>query len=68
MAKKSKYSLDELKVLWPSYDKAKTMRVLRDGKWEVTESRGMIPGATRAEVIPLKQVRTFPEWLEDLEA
>ena len=68
MARKTKYSMEELKSLWPSYDKAKTMRVLKDGTWIVTENRGMIPGATKAEIVPMSQVKTFPEYLESLEA
>lgn len=68
MARKTKYSMEELKSLWPSYDKAKVMRVLKDGVWEITEGRGMIPGATKAEIVPMKQVKTFPEYLESLEA
>lgn len=67
MGRRVSYKIDELKALWQIYEQAKVLRVLKDGEWAVVA--GPMPsGATRAEVCAMKSHKSFPEWLEGLEA
>lgn len=59
------YSLDDIKAAWEQYDKARVLRVLKDGKWETLPAGSAITGGTRAEVVPMKKAKSFPEFLEE---
>jgi hypothetical protein len=63
------FSLTELKIYWDDYSAKKVMRVLKDGVWEVVpldKRNQSLIASTRAEIVPLKKVQTFPEYLEKL--
>lgn len=63
------FTLAELKVFWADYDTKKCMRLLKNGAWEVVPLDGRSQksiNATRAEIVPLKKTKTFPEYLESL--
>jgi hypothetical protein len=63
------YTHDELKVFWADYSQKKCMRILKDGSWLIVPmntQRQMHIAGTKAEIVPLKLVKTFPEYLEEL--
>ena len=60
-----RYTIADIEALWTEYRAAMAIRVLRDGKWDVslpTGAMGRIQG-TRAERVKAHTVMTFPEWL-----
>lgn len=62
------FTFAELRTYWKDYETRKVLRVLKNGKWENRPAGfGMKPiDSTRAELLPLKQVKTFIEYLEEL--
>ncbi len=63
------YSLPQLRVFWDDYQQKSVLRVLKDGKWTIQpmKNRGLphIEG-TKAELVPLKQVKSFVDYLEEM--
>ena len=63
------YTLPQIKERWEDYQKAKAWRVLRDGKWKVyLKHPNTTDGATKAEMILLKDKISFPKFLEMFDA
>ena len=59
------YTLPQIKERWEDYQKAKAWRVLRGGKWRVyKKAPDTTDGATRAEMIKLKDHISFPKFIE----
>jgi hypothetical protein len=63
------YSMQEIQRAWDAYSNKQALRVLKNGKWEVTVLNGgpmpRVSDAVRAETVPLKQVQSFPTFLEE---
>ncbi len=63
------FTMAEIKTYWDDYSTKKVMRVLNNGEWELVplekRSQSLI-ASTRAEIVPLKKVQSFPEYLEKL--
>lgn len=65
MSKKS-YTINQIEKHWAKYEKARVMKVMRGGKTELVEMKGAgIPRlqATRASIVNLSTVISFPEYL-----
>jgi hypothetical protein len=64
------FAIDQIEKAWREYDDAKAMRYLVNGKWEhiIIFPGKVLPRieATRAEMVPLYKVMTFPEYLRSL--
>jgi hypothetical protein len=63
------FTMAEIKTYWDDYSTKKVMRVLNNGEWELVplEKRNQsLIASTRAEIVPLKKVQSFPEYLEKL--
>lgn len=63
------FRIEELEMLWDEYNERRQIRALVGGKWVYTDGgidkvKGM--GATRAEVVKLKDHKTFIEFLKEL--
>ena len=60
------YTLETIRRAWIEYKKKNVLRVLRDGSWVTMPSTEVdkIAG-TRAEVIKMSVVMSFPEFLEE---
>jgi len=59
------YSLDQIKEYWEEYQTKKAWRVLRGGKWKVyLKAPNTTDGATKAEMINIKDKVSFPKFLE----
>ena len=63
------YTLLDIKDLWNKYEKVSGLRILKDGKWKYIfgNQKQELINATRAEVVQLSQVMTFPDYLKKLE-
>jgi len=62
------FTIKDIEKAWREYDDGKAMKYLIKGKWE---HKILFPGkvlprveATRAEMVPLYKVMTFPEYLK----
>ena len=66
MPKEQTWNLGQLKKLWDRYMDISGVRILRGGKWVYDFSGAPLHHikGTRAEVIKLSQVLTFPQYLE----
>ena len=61
------YSLNQIKEAWAEYGSRTVLKVLKDGKWKVTEiPKGGLKNisATKASVVKIKDVMSFPKFLE----
>ena len=59
------FTLDQLKERWEDYKEAMAWRVLREGKWKVyTKRPETTDGATRCEMVKIKEHMSFPKYLE----
>ena len=69
MTKYKSYTLPEIKELWDKYQDTSGLRILKDGRWKYVFSnqKQHLINATRAEVVRLAQVMTFPEYLKKSE-
>jgi len=66
MEKTKSYTLPQIKELWNKYRDINGLRILKDGRWKYLfgHQKQDLIGATRAEVVQLSQVMSFPEYLE----
>lgn len=65
-----KYNLKDIKILWEKYESKTVLRVMREGKWKTILLKGKgIPRitATQAKVVKLKDIMSFPKYLEQYE-
>jgi len=67
----TKYTLKDIEALWKGYDCETVLRILKEGKWQtmqILKGKG-IPriAATRAKVVKVKDVMSFPEYLKRIE-
>uniref|UniRef100_A0A6H1ZG78 Uncharacterized protein n=1 Tax=viral metagenome TaxID=1070528 RepID=A0A6H1ZG78_9ZZZZ len=60
---KKKYTIGEIREKWSEYKLALGYRVLVDGRWAIVKKLDT-SGATRAEMIKVKDHVSFPEYLE----
>ena len=69
MAKPKQYILSDLRTLWEKYISITGIRMLVNGKWQYNFDVKHIKNidAARAEICMLKDVMTFPKYLETLE-
>lgn len=59
------YTISQIKELWDDYQAAKAWRVLRAGKWKIyRKAPDTTDGATRAEMVDLKNYIDFPKFIE----
>lgn len=59
------FTMSQIKDLWEGYQGKKAWRVLRNGKWKLyTKNPDTTGGATRAEMVKLKDHMSFPKYLE----
>ena len=59
------FTMDQIREKWAEYRAAQGWRVLRDGKWKLYMSKpDLTGGATRAEMIHIKNHLSFPKYLE----
>ena len=59
------YNMTQIKELWQEYKEAKAWRVLRDGKWKLyKKAPDTTSGATRCEMINVKEHIEFPKYIE----
>jgi len=57
--------MDIIKDAWIEYKKRQVLKVLKDGKWEIRPlSKSTDLSGTRAEVVKLHTVMSFPKYLE----
>ena len=64
------YSLGDIEKAWSQYSESSAFCVMKDGKWMNTPLiNGAVPaataGATAAKVRFIKDVMTFPDFLEN---
>ena len=66
MPTKRAFTIEIIKDAWTEYKTKNVLRVLRDGKWKTMPSTDVdkIKG-TRAEVVSVSVVVSFPEFLEE---
>ena len=59
------YTSDQIKEAWDSYQSMKVLKVLKDGKWKVYKNISVSRiDATKAEVVKINTVMSFPKFLE----
>jgi len=59
------YTSDQIKEAWDSYQSMKVLKVLKDGKWKVYKDISVARiDATKAEVVKINTVMSFPKFLE----
>ena len=60
-------SLDQIKEAWAEYGSKTVLKILKDGKWKMVEMpKGGLKNisATKASVVKIKDVMSFPKFLE----
>ena len=65
-----KYTFEDIKILWKTYESTTILRVMKDGKWKTIPLKGKgIPRitATQAKVVKLRDIMSFPEYLKKYE-
>lgn len=63
------FTMAEIKTYWDDYSTKRVMRTLTNGVWEIVPDNKRnqhLIASTRAEIVPLKKVQSFPEYLESL--
>jgi hypothetical protein len=61
--------MTQIKASWETYQKANCWRVLRGGKWTVSMGKpDTTGGATRVEMVKVKDHLSFPKYLEAVNA
>ncbi len=65
------YTQPQIEEAWTDYNTEQILRVLKDGKWTAYDETGnpdlrayLQDGATRAELVNLKTVMSFPKYLK----
>ncbi len=59
------FTISQIKERWTEYQDKKCWRVLREGKWKLYLNRpNTTAGATRAEMVKIKDHMSFPKFLE----
>ena len=61
------FTISQIKERWEAYLSAKGWRVLKEGKWKLQfKSPDLTGGATKAEMVKIKDYMSFPKYLEDI--
>lgn len=65
---KKVWTINQINEAWKEYAGKKVIKVLRNGKWEIEPVKGGLPSnirGVRAEVVFLKSIVSFPQYLQD---
>ena len=61
------YTQPQIEEAWTEYNAKQVLRVLKDGQWKIYDKTLINPnaiGGTRAELVNLKTVMSFPKYLK----